>query len=141
MALILDTGPLYASLDRSDADRTACRRLIEEADEALVIPAPVMVEVDYWVHVRLHPGVMVALLDDIVAGAYQVEELQSEDYRRIRELCNRYADADVGFVDAAVLAVVERLNEPKLATLDHRHFSVLRPRHMDALRLLPEERA
>jgi hypothetical protein len=140
MALILDTGPLYASLDRSDADHAACRRLIEEADEPLVIPVPVLVEVDYWVHVRLHPGVFVALLDDIISGAYRVEELQTEDYRRIRELCDRYADADVGFVDAGVLAVVERLNEPKLATLDHRHFRVLRPRHADALRLLPEER-
>ena len=139
MALILDTGPLFASLNRSDSDHAACRKLIEEADEPLVIPAPVLAEVDYWVHSRMHPGVFVALLDDIVAGAYRVEELQPQDYRRIRELCDRYADADVGFVDAAVLAIVERLNEPKLATLDHRHFRVLRPRHVDALRLLPEE--
>ena len=65
-----------------------------------------------------------ALLDDIVAGAYHVEDLQPEDYRRTREICDRYADADVGFVDAAVLAVVERLNEPKLATLDSRHVRV-----------------
>ena len=140
MALILDTGPLYASLDRSDADHAACRSLIEEASEPLVIPAPVLVEVDYWVHVRLHSGVLVALLDDIVAGAYSVEGVQPEDYRRIRELCDRYADGDVGFVDAAVLAIVERLDEPKLATLDHRHFRVLRPRHVDALRLLPDDR-
>ena len=139
MALILDTGPLYASLDRSDADYAACRKVIEEVDEPLVIPAPVLVEVDYWVHARLHPGVLVALLDDIVAGAYRVEDLRPEDYRRIREICDRYADSDVGFVDAAVLAVVERLNEPKLATLDHRHFRLLRPRHVDTLRLLPEE--
>jgi predicted nucleic acid-binding protein len=67
-----------------------------------------------------------------------VEELQLQDYQRIRELCDRYADADIGFVDAAVLAVVERLSEPKLATLDHRHFGTMRPRHVDALRLLPE---
>ena len=140
MALILDTGPLYASLDRSDADHAACRKLIEEVDEPLVIPAPVLVEVDYWIHVRLHPGVLVGLLDDIIAGAYRVEDLHAEDYGRIREICDRYADADVGLVDAAVLAVVERLNEPKVATLDHRHFRVLRPRHVDALRLVPEER-
>ena len=139
MALILDTGPLYASLDRDDADHAACRRLIEESVEQLVIPAPVMVEVDYWVHSRLHPGVFVALLEDIFVGAYRIEELASGDYRRIREVCDRYADADVGFVDAAVLAVAERLNEPKLATLDHRHFRILRPRHTDVLRLLPED--
>ncbi len=46
--------------------------------------------------------------------------------------------SDVGFVDAAVLVIVERLNESKLATLDRRHFGLLRPRHMDALELLPE---
>ncbi len=86
MALVLDTGPLYASLDRSDADHAACRQLIEEANEQLLIPARVLLEVDSRVHVRLHPGVFLALLDDITFGAYRVEELQPEDYRRIREL-------------------------------------------------------
>jgi predicted nucleic acid-binding protein len=135
--MILDTGPLYASLDRSDADYAACRHLIETADEPLIVPAPVLVEVDYWIHARLHSGVLVALLDDIVSGAYRVQELLGEDYPRIRELCDRYADADIGFVDAAVFAIVERLSEPKVATLDHRHFSVIRPRHVEALKLIP----
>lgn len=138
MALVLDTGPLYAALDRSDQDHHACRRLIQAAEEPLVVPSPVLVEVDYWIHTRLHPGVLVALLDDISEGAFLVEELRREDYRRIRQLCERYADADIGFVDAAVLAVVERLDEPKLATLDRRHFGMLRPRHVDALHLLPK---
>jgi predicted nucleic acid-binding protein len=137
VALILDTGPLYASLDRSDAEHAACRELIESAAEPLVIPAPILVEVDYWIHERLHPGVLVALLDDIVAGAYTVEELTTGDYARARAICDRYADNDIGFVDAAVLAVTERLGETKLATLDRRHFGVLRPRHVDTLQLLP----
>ncbi len=137
MALILDTGPLYASLDRSDADHAACRALIESADEALVIPAPVLVEVDYWIGQRLHPGALVALLADIEAGAYLVADLVGADYARVRELCDRYADSDIGFVDAAVFAVVERLNEPKLATLDRRHFGLLRPRHRASIDLLP----
>jgi uncharacterized protein len=138
VALILDTGPLYASLDRSDADHAACRKLIEASEEPLIIPAPVLVEVDYWIDARLHAGVLVALLEDIVADAYQIEDLQPDDYRRIRELCDLYSDADIGFVDAAVFSVVERLREDKLATLDRRHFSLLRPRHVDALRLVPE---
>ena len=137
MALILDTGPLYASLDRSDQDHVACRALIENADEPLVIPAPVLVEVDYWISRRLTPGALVSLLSDIESGAYRVADLEPADYTRIRELCDRYADADIGFVDAAVFALVERLREPKLATLDRRHFSLLRPRHRDAIDLLP----
>jgi hypothetical protein len=137
VALILDTGPLYASLDRSDQDHVACRALIEGAHETLVIPAPVLVEVDYWIQQRLNPGVLVALLADIEAGAYVVADLVREDYTRIRELCDRYADADIGFVDAAVLAIVERLRESKLATLDRRHFGLLRPRHLESIELLP----
>lgn len=138
MALILDTGPLYASLDRSDADHRASRALIEAATEPLVIPAPVLVEVDFWVAQRLHPGAMVALLDDIHAGAYVIADLLPSDYRRVSGLVDRYADSDIGFVDAAVFAIVERLDEDKLATLDRRHFSLLRPRHRDAIRLLPD---
>ena len=137
MALILDTGPLYASLDRDDQYHPSSRRLLDTAVEALVIPSPVLVEVDYWIHSRLHAGVRLALLRDIESGAYRIENLQPNDYRRARELCDRYADADIGFVDAAVLAIVERLGEPKLATLDQRHFRMLRPRHIDSLTLLP----
>ncbi len=79
-----------------------------------------------------------ALLDDVYSGAYQVLDLVLDDYRRVREVCDQYADADVGFVDASVLAVTERLGEPRLATLDRRHFGMLRPRHVRALQLLPE---
>jgi hypothetical protein len=137
VALILDTGPLYASLDRSDQDHAVCRALIEAADEPLVIPAPVLVEVDYWVHQRLSTGAFLALLADIEGGAYVVADLTRSDYVRVRELCDRYADADIGFVDAAVFALVERFGESKVATLDRRHFGLLRPRHRESIDLLP----
>ena len=80
---------------------------------------------------------MPRLLEDIVSGTLQVEDLLPEDYARAAEICEQYADARVGFVDATVLSVVERLGEPKLATLDHRHFGLLRPRHVEALELVP----
>jgi uncharacterized protein len=137
VALILDTGPLYASLDRRDRDHARCRRLIEESEETLVIPSPVLPELDYLVSERMGAAPMLALLGDVERGAYVVENLLPDDYVRVRQLMDRYADQDLGFVDSAVLAVVERLGERKLATLDHRHFTVLRPRHVDALDLLP----
>ncbi len=137
MALILDTGPLYAAMDRSDQHHLVCRTLLESATEELVIPSPVLVEVDYWVHKWLGVDAFVALLGDIVAGGMRVEELLDEDLARAAQICSRYRDANVGFVDAAVLAVTERLKEPKLATLDQRHFRMFRPAHVDALELLP----
>jgi predicted nucleic acid-binding protein len=106
--------------------------------EPLVIPAPVLVEVEYLARTRMHAGISVAFLDDVIRGAFEIEDLQPADYRRIRALCDQYSDSSIGLVDAAVLAVVERLNEPKLATLDHRHFRMMRPRHVEALQLLPE---
>jgi uncharacterized protein len=138
LALILDTGPLYASLDRSAQHHLACRALIETSEETLVIPSPVLVEVDIWIHERLEPGVLLALLADVEAGAYAVENLQPPDYTRVRQICDRHSQAGVGFVDAAVLAIIERLDEPKLATLDHEHFAAIPPRHCDALTLLPD---
>lgn len=83
------------------------------------------------------PDTFVSFLEDCRTGGFQIEELEPGDYARIGVLLTTYADLRVGFVDAAVLAIVERLREPKLATLDHRHFSVMRPLHVDTLELLP----
>jgi predicted nucleic acid-binding protein len=59
------------------------------------------------------------------------------DLARCREIQTQYEDQSVGVVDASVLALLERLGESKLVTLDHRHFGVLRPAHVEALQLLP----
>lgn len=136
MALVLDTGVLYATLDADDDDHGPCVSLLAEAREPRVVPAPVLSEVD-WLCGRLPRNRFSLILDQIDTGALVVEDLLHEDYRRAGNLLTTYADLRVGFVDAAVLAVVERLREPKLATLDHRHFSVMRPRHVEALELLP----
>jgi predicted nucleic acid-binding protein len=137
VALILDTGPLLAAFDAADPDHQACAALLTEAEEDLVVPALVLGELDYWCAERLDPGVWLAFLDDVLAGAYRVESPRGEDYARCRGLQEQYADLSVGVVDASVLALIERLGEDKLATLDHRHFSVIRPAHVEALHLLP----
>jgi predicted nucleic acid-binding protein len=137
LALIVDTGVLFASLDRGAKEHARCRSLLDGTDEVLVLPAPILSELDYLIASRLGGRQFLSVLGDIRAGAYRVEDPTAADYGRVIDLLDRYADLDLGFVDASVFAVVERLNEPKLATLDHRHFSVLRPRHVDALELVP----
>lgn len=137
MALICDTGPLYAAMDIADQDHVACARLLETTDEQVLVPAPVVVELDWLVGQRLGPDAFLSFLADSLDGLLEVVDLQTQDYLRVRELLDRYRDLALGFVDAAVLSVVERLGETKLATLDHRHFTIVRPRHVPAIRLVP----
>src|SRR4051794_18760796 len=124
-------------MDRSDHDHVACAQLLDSTEEELVIPAPILPELDYWFHKGMGPEALTGLLSEIAAGVFRVEELNATDYERVAHLLEQHVDLRVGFVDASVLAIVERLGEPKLATLDRRHFSIMRPRHVEALELVP----
>jgi predicted nucleic acid-binding protein len=137
LALVLDTGPIVAALDVGDERHEAGRRIFESPHERRVVAAPVLVELDHLLSRQIGSDAFPALLETIHRGELDIVDLSNRDYVRARELMRTYADLRVGFVDAAVLAIVERLHEPKLATLDRRHFSVMRPRHVDALELLP----
>ena len=77
------------------------------------------------------------LLDSIAEGELQVVVLEQSDYARMSELVTTYADLPLGMVDASVVAIAERLDVREIATIDRRHFSVVRPRHVDAFTLLP----
>jgi len=70
-------------------------------------------------------------------GLFTLLESTSTDLDRITALVHTYTDLPLGTVDASVIALTERLNLSAVATLDHRHFSVVRPRHTAALTLLP----
>ncbi len=59
------------------------------------------------------------------------------DWLRIAALVSRYRDLPLGTVDGSVVAAAERLHVSKIATLDRRHFSIVRPAHTDAFELVP----
>jgi uncharacterized protein len=137
LALVLDSGVVFAALDADDPDHGACAKLVSDANESLVVPALTLAEVDYWCQRRLRPQAWLEFLADLIGGAYELKHPTQGDLERCHELQRTYADLEVGVVDASVLAVVEHLGEPKLATLDHRHFATMRPAHVEALELLP----
>jgi len=137
VALVLDTGPVLALLDADDVDHERCVKLVEQLNEPLLVPVATLVEIDYWIRKRLEPAVWTAFVEDLAAGAYRLEQLDERDLQRAAELEAEYADLGLGLVDASVIAVCERLGETRVATLDQRHFAVVRPRHCEALTLLP----
>lgn len=135
MALILDTGPIVALLDRSDPDHDRCVALIDSATERRVVPICVLVEVEH--QVRPWRGAFERLMVDVKAGLIDVHAPDAGELARAAVLVEEYADLPLGLVDATVMACVERLRESKLATLDRRHFSIVRPARREYLQLLP----
>jgi hypothetical protein len=136
LALILDTGPLVALVDGSDPDHDRCRELINAATEVRAVPVCTLVEIEY--QLRPWHGGFAGLMRDVDAGNLEVHVPGPTELARATALIEEYADLPLGLVDAAVLAGVERLREPKLATLDRGHFSVVCPKHVARSQLLPE---
>jgi hypothetical protein len=102
-----------------------------------VVPTLVVTDAAYLISTRLGPEAEVRFLGDFAAGAFVVEPVDPSDWLRMAELVSRYRDLPLGTVDASVVAAAERLGIVEVATVDRRHFSVVRPRHAEAFVLLP----
>ncbi len=133
---IVDTGPLYAAADESDAHHERALAALERYDGHLVIPALVVAETAYLIASRLGPRAEAAFARGLVDT--DIELPTSADWLRIGELIERYEDFPLVAADASVVALAERLGTDVVMTLDRRHFAVIRPRHCAYLRLLPE---
>lgn len=135
--IIVDTGPLVAVADRDDAHHERCTAWFDSCTDVVVVPAPVVVEVCWLLGRRVGPAAEAAFLASLTADDPRIEPLTSDDYQRSSQLVETYGDLDLGFVDASVVAVAERLGIGTVATINHRDFRVVRPRHRDNFELVP----
>jgi predicted nucleic acid-binding protein len=136
--LVVDAGPLVAAASSRDTNHERCVALLTRAPGPLVVPTLVVTEVAYFLGRRLGHLAETAFARSIRRGELLVEPVESRDWVRILDLVEQYDDLPLGIVDASVVATCERLGADSLATLDRRHFSVVRPRSGEALTLLPD---
>ena len=135
--LILDTGVIVAAADRADPWHTQSARLLEAETEPIVTTAMVTAESAYLIDRELGPHAEALLYQSIIDGALLVEPIIAVEWQRIRELVVQYADLRLGGTDASVITLAERLHVNRIATLNHRDFTVVRPNHTGALTLVP----
>lgn len=100
-----------------------------------MIPTLVVAEATYLVGRRLGATAEAGFLRGL--REIEVEPPTPDDWERIADLVDEYADLPLGGTDASVVALAERLDSSMVITLDRRHFTVVRPRHREALELLP----
>lgn len=78
-----------------------------------------------------------AFIQALEAGEFPVEPLEGEDIARTLALIRQNADLRLGFVDATIVAIAERLDIREILTTDRRHFGTVRPQHARAFTLVP----
>lgn len=135
--IVVDTGVLFAIADQSDADHNASDDLLAAHPGDLAVPTPVIVETSWLIESRLGPAAEASFLHSVTSGELVRVDLDDSDWERAVELVETYADLGLGLVDASVITVAERLRVTTIATLNHRDFTVVRPRHTAAFELLP----
>jgi predicted nucleic acid-binding protein len=126
-----------AAAVRNDPDHRACAELLQREAGSLIVPALVLAEAGYLVRKALDSTAEAALLRAAARAEFRLEAPTSGDLDRMAELVETYADLPLGTVDASVVALAERLGLESVATLDRRHFSIVRPGNLEAFILLP----
>ena len=77
------------------------------------------------------------VLGDLAGGTLEPMEVECRGLAADHRAVWMYRDMPLGTVDASVIAVAERLKVKHIATLDRKHFTVVKPAHVEAFELLP----
>jgi hypothetical protein len=140
MALVCDTGAVYALYDADDRHHLAARQVIEAEPGPRYLPVVLLAEIDYLLTARLGVDAALDFLRSVESGAFALLDLMPEGLARCRELVGQYRDLPLGIADASVVAAAERLRIQRVFTTDERHFRAVKPRPFDHFILLPADR-
>ena len=123
--VIVDTSALLAFFDASEPDHTAVSEVLAAAD-VLVVSPYVVAEVDYLVATRHGVDDELVVLDELAGGAWDLAAFDEDGLRRVRGIIASYRDQQIGVADASIVVLAERYRTRTIASLDRRHFGVLR---------------
>ena len=137
MPALLDTGFVYAVLNRTEKYHAVSVEIARQTRDTMLLPAPVIVEVSYLLLRDIGPIAVAEFLESLASTDMVVIEPEDADYQRAAVVLRKYNDAHIDLVDALIVAIAERLNIRLILTLDQRHFRMFRPQHCSAFELLP----
>ncbi len=138
MAVLIDTSAVVAAIDRTDAAHGRVVEALARERSTVLLPIVTLPEIAFLLGIRHGAPRAATAVSSIVRGSWPVTGLDQSDLLRATDLMTHYADARIGFVDAAIAAMAERLGVVRIHTLDRRDFVLVRPRHVDAFEIAPE---
>jgi predicted nucleic acid-binding protein len=119
--ILVDSGILLSYYQRNEPLHDAVVRFFE-ATPAQLVTSPICIAETLWLLGDPgNPNVVAAqnhLLLAVSRGGLQVVDLQPDDYARVAELNERYADLPGDFADLTLVILSERLEIAAILTLD-----------------------
>jgi uncharacterized protein len=123
--------------DQDDAWHDRVRKFLDTTPVQLIVPVTVLPEVCYLIATHLGASAEAQFVRSVQQAELRLEFVKKEDLARTLEIMEKYVDSELGFVDASLVAVAERLRIREILTTDRRHFSLVRPRHCAGFVLKP----
>lgn len=137
--ILLDTSGLLAAIDEDEPRHAAAAGALREAEPPLLLSPYVLAELDYLLSTRRGQGAELAMLEEVAAGAYQLDQFDRNDVASALEILRKYSDIDLGLADASIVVLADRHNVSDVLTLDERHFRTVRRAGGGRFRILPAD--
>lgn len=124
--IVLDTSVAVAFMNRRDDDHERVVEWMDMVREDLITTPMIVAEIDHLVSRDGGPSAVLAFYGDLESGAY-VAEWWPEAMSESVDAAKKYQSLGIGIADASLLALAARLETTRIATLDERHFRVVKP--------------
>jgi len=110
--VLLDTGVIVALLDRSEK----AYRVSAEAIHRVVSP---LITCESCYLLRKFPGAPEAILDNVVAGIFQIPFQISKEAAGIKRILRKYQDRKIDLADACLIRLADEFETADILTLDN----------------------
>lgn len=133
---VADTGFIVALTNSSDLFHNSAREIFANFSQ-IILPQTTLTEICFLLRRDVGGTIVSRFLDRLSYSRIQLVNLNDNDIKRTAQLLRQYQDSRIDFVDASVMAVVERLDIRTILTLDRRDFGIVRPEKWGFFELLP----
>jgi len=137
--ILVDTSAILQLASSTAKRHTDVVAVVEELAGPFLLSPFVLAELDYMLGTKHGQGTQVAMLDEVVEGAYELAEFHRSDVESAAAVIRRYEDLQIGLADASIVVLADRHQSVDVLTFDSRHFRAMRGPGGRPFRLLPDD--
>jgi predicted nucleic acid-binding protein len=137
--ILVDTSAALQLASSTGSRHEDVVRVVERLNGPFLLSPFVLAELDYMLIERHRQEKQLALLSQVVEGAYELAEFGRGDVEAARGVMRKYADLRVGLADASIVVLAERHATTDLLSFDQRHFRAMSGPAGRPFRLLPDD--